>query len=231
MFEELVGGGVGDRQSRCLAAAAHAHPAGFQQRIDHRFRHRDAAHGFDLGARHRLAVSDDRHRLQRCLAELFLNLAFFDEEVGQILRRLETPLAGHFHEVHAALGIDRAQRHQHFARLDALRQDFGNLLRRQRFPGREQNSLGPAHAFCKGSVAPAQQVCLGAGLSLGQLAHCIAAVVGHVMGHLEYLRRLHRSPPRRGPRCEDRWARSERPGACRPRRRASVQGRRRRRWR
>ena len=70
MREERLGGAVGDRPARRLAAAARADPAGLQQHVERALRDRHAADFLDLGARHRLVIGDDRQRLDRGARQL-----------------------------------------------------------------------------------------------------------------------------------------------------------------
>src|SRR6185295_2956300 len=63
-LEEAGGRAVVERRTRQLGAAGDADEAPLDERAQH-FAGRDAADALDVGAQHRLAVRDDRQRLER----------------------------------------------------------------------------------------------------------------------------------------------------------------------
>ena len=76
MRQEVLGGAVGDRPARRLAAAARPDPAGLHQHVERALRHRHAADFLDLGAGHRLVIGDDGERLDRGARQLLRDHRF-----------------------------------------------------------------------------------------------------------------------------------------------------------
>ena len=109
MLEKRRRRAVGDRPAGRAAAPARTDPAGFHQHVQGARRNGHAADLLDLGARDRLVIGDDRHRLHGGARELTLLLGVPFQQVRQVFGGAECPLARHPHEIDAARGVERAQ--------------------------------------------------------------------------------------------------------------------------
>ena len=108
-IQELLRRAVGDGPARRPAPAARPHPADLHQHVERAGGGGHAADLLDLGARHRLVVGDDGQRLQCRLGQAPLLGGVALQQIGQVLRRAERPLAGDLDEVDAAAGVEALQ--------------------------------------------------------------------------------------------------------------------------
>ena len=67
MDQESLSRAIGDGPPRCLAAAAHLHPANFQKVVEGTLGDSNTANIFNFSAGHRLVVGNDGQRFQRRL--------------------------------------------------------------------------------------------------------------------------------------------------------------------
>ncbi len=115
--EKGVGGGPGDRPSRCLAAAFGRDPALLEQHVDRSLAELHASDLLDLAARHRLVVGDDGERLDCRPRQLLLDMPLAGEQRSKIGGGPEGPGGAGSHQMHAPGGVvGRQQREQLTAR-------------------------------------------------------------------------------------------------------------------
>ena len=105
MAEKGLAGAVGDRAAGRPPAAPHPDPARLEQRVERSRRALNAANFLDFGAGDGLVIGDDRKGLERGFRESPLLDGVLLEQVGQVFRRTELPLAGDPREIDAAAGV------------------------------------------------------------------------------------------------------------------------------
>ena len=147
MVEELARGAQQLRTPGHLAMAHDPDPAALGQGLDDIRVHGDTADVLDLATRDRLAVGDQRERLQQ--RARVLRRAFLPQPRDRSRQRrshLHAQAAGHFDELDAALAVFRLQLSDRGAdvfrrRPVELVEQLADVRHAQRPPGRQQRSF------------------------------------------------------------------------------------------
>src|SRR3546814_416314 len=132
------------RPPRHFAPSRRAHPSGLHQHIERALGYGDAPDFFNLRARDRLMIGDDRKRLYRRPAQLATFLPLAAQDVAQIGCGLEMPFAAAFHQFHAAPHIAFAKAGEQARYVAAFGHVERDLVARQRPFGGKENRLDPA---------------------------------------------------------------------------------------